>query len=348
MSDYLPGFDRTINRKIDRVMAHYSLSQAAEVILNQKISRHLKPKTIEGVQGQIKALLGYFGDIPLNEITAEAFIAYQVHRSKAACADTVNHECALLKKMLKKATVVSEGVRTTLWEPISEYYNPLAQKEWTPPKTFTVAEQYRIFEHTAEDPNLELADIVFRITRNTTASGGELRGLKLGNLELDAKPPRVHIPRDWTKNDVRPRTIPLNEEAYAAFRAAVQRAAKLGSYREYHYLFPFRVNRALWNPLRPASTSWLRKQTAQLRKRTGIAHLKPHAFRHLAVTELLESGVPEQTVISLAGWVGRKMLETYSHTRIEAKADAVRVLDKIGPKREEPSYSPKVIVFHKR
>ena len=62
--------------------------------------------------------------------------------------------------------------------------------------------------------------------------------------------------------------------------------------------------------------------------------MKPHAFRHLAVTELLEAGVPEQTVIALAGWVGRKMLDTYSHTRIEAKNDAVRVLDKMGPQRE--------------
>jgi integrase len=95
------------------------------------------------------------------------------------------------------------------------------------------------------------------------------------------------------------------------------------------------------------SKSWLRKQTARLRKDSAVPHLRPHAFRHLAVTELLESGVPEQTVIALAGWVGRNMINTYSHARIEAKAQAVNVLDRIGPKREVPT-SSRVIVFHKR
>jgi hypothetical protein len=124
----------------------------------------------------------------------------------------------------------------------------------------------------------------------------------------------------------------LNDQAFDAFQRAVVRAAKLGSHRPEHFLFPFRVNRALWDPNRHASKRWLKRQGQKLRRATGIAHFKPHAFRHLAVTELLEAGVPEQTVIALAGWVGRKMLDTYSHTRIEAKNDAVKALEKIGPK----------------
>jgi len=55
--------------------------------------------------------------------------------------------------------------------------------------------------------------------------------------------------------------------------------------------------------------SWLRKQVVDLREVTGIDHINPHIFRHLAVTELLEQGAPEQTVIALAGLVGRKMIE---------------------------------------
>jgi hypothetical protein len=41
-------------------------------------------------------------------------------------------------------------------------------------------------------------------------------------------------------------------------------------------------------------------------KERGSRTLRPHAFRHLAVTELLESGAPEQTVIALAGGLGGK------------------------------------------
>ena len=163
-------------------------------------------------------------------------------------------------------------------------------------------EQQRIFDHAAADPNLGLAHIVFTITRNTTASGCELRGLRLQNIELNAKPPRIHIPPDSTKNDIRPRVIPLNDQALEAFSKAVDRAAKLGSHRAEHYLFPFRVNRALWDPNKPASRSWLRKQVTRLRKDSGVPHLKPHAFRHLAVTEFWKP--VSRANRHCAGWMG--------------------------------------------
>jgi len=192
-------------------------------------------------------------------------------------------------------------------------------------------------------PNLELANIAFNITRNTTASGCELRGLRLKHLELDADPPRLHVPPDSTKNNIRPRTIPLNPDALAACKRALERARGLGCHYPEDYLFPYRTNRALWDPRRPASSGWLRKQITYLREVTGIDHINPHVFRHLAVTELLEKGAAEQTVIALAGWVGRKMIETYSHARIEAKADAVELLGKSGHNAPERSIAKRAI-----
>jgi hypothetical protein len=49
-------------------------------------------------------------------------------------------------------------------------------------------------------------------------------------------------------------------------------------------------------------------------------------MRHQAITKLAESGASEQTIMSLAGHVSRKMLEHYSHIRLEAKRQAVRAL----------------------
>ncbi len=203
------------------------LVEATQTVLSQKLSKHLKPKSIESIKGQTAALLKYFGDIPLSEVTAGSFVAYQEQRSKVACPDTVNHECALLKKILKKAVVERNGYRTSLWEPIDEYYAPMKPRAWQPPRVFTVPEQERIFSLAAGDGNLELANIVFTITRNTTASGCELRGMRLKHLELKADPPRVYVPE--AKNEFRPRLIPLNEQAVAAFERAVLRCAKLGS-----------------------------------------------------------------------------------------------------------------------
>ena len=144
-------------------------------------------------------------------------------------------------------------------------------------------------------------------------------------MDLEADPPQIHIPPDSTKNNVRSRSIPLNADALDACKRALARAKQMGCLYAEDYLFPLRIDRATWDPKRPASPSWLHKQVLHLRELTGIDHINPHTFRHLAVTELLEQGAPEQTVIALAGWVGRRMVETYSHTRIESKADAVKL-----------------------
>lgn len=309
-----------------------SLYDATDTWLKGKRAKGRLPKTLECAEGYVRHLKLFFGDMPLQQFDAGSIKAYQIARTQGVGvfadengdpqpvgASAVNHEVNALQQILRKAG---------LWAPISDFYAPLKDTEWKPPKTFTTKEEARIFETASNDPNVELFEIVATITRNTTASGCELRGLKMQHLELYAKPPRVHIPPDATKNDIRPRTIPLNAEALEAFTRAVDRAHRLGSHAPYHYLFPFRVNRRLWNPNRPASPSWLRKQTQKMRDATGIQHIRPHAFRHLAVTELLESGAPEQTVIAIAGWVSRKMIETYSHTRIEAKAEVLKALEK--------------------
>jgi len=327
----------------EKNMSALTLFAAADVWLAGKISKALLPKTIECCTGNLKQLKLFFGDIPLTSFHAGSFKAYQIARSQGIGVfaaengapqpvgpSAINHELNVLQQILRKAG---------LWDGIKDYYAPLKEPDWTPPKTFTMREQREIFEKAEHDPNVELFDIVSRITRNTTASGCELRGLRLRDIEMDCRPPRIHIPRTATKNDIRPRTIPLNREAEEAFRRALDRAYRLGSFQPYHFLFPFRINRKLYDPNRPASKSWLRKQTDKMRVITGIGHIRPHAFRHLAVTELLESGVPEQTVVAIAGWVSRNMLDTYSHARIEAKADALRVLEK------KPVVSEKVLHF---
>ena len=319
----------------EKMMSTMGLFQAGEVWLAGKIGKLLLPKTIECCQGNLRNLMRFYGDMPLKDFHAGSLKAYQVARGQGSGVfsdsgpvgvSSINHELNVLQQILTKAG---------LWGPVKDFYAPLAEPHWHPPKTFTLKEQQTIFDFAALDPNVELAQIVFTITRNTTASGCELRGLRFRDIDMSARPPRVHIPPDSVKNAIRPRVIPLNQEAEQAFRSALDRANRLGAHKPEHYLFPFRVNRKHWDPNRPASKSWLRKQTYKMREGTGIPHLKPHAFRHLAVTELLESGAPEQTVIAIAGWVSRNMINTYSHARIEAKADALRMLDKRGPNRAE-------------
>jgi integrase len=51
-----------------------------------------------------------------------------------------------------------------------------------------------------------------------------------------------------------------------------------------------------------------------------------HDLRHQYITELLEAGAPEAAVLSIAGHVSRKMMEHYSHIRMEAKRKAIEGL----------------------
>jgi integrase len=275
----------------------------------------------------LRALLRFFGDMPLQQIQPRSILAYQTSRSKQVGASAVNHEVNALSQILKKCG---------LWGPIRDYYSPLPEPAWKAPKVYTREEQRQIFASAKGDPNLELAEIVFTITRNTSASGCELRLSRLNSVDLTSPEPTFQVTGDVAKNDVRPRIIPLNAAALVAFRRALERAAKLGSHLPEHYLFPFRVNKAKWDPNRPASRSWLRKQTARLREMTGIQHIKPHTWRHQLCTEMLEQGVPEETVKGVMGWCSKRMVDTYSHTRLAAKADALSVLENIHHEASDP------------
>ena len=294
---------------------------AAKFWYDSKIP-YWKPKTAECNQVFIHALQKFFGTTVLAEVHPGMLRAYQVERGKIAGPSTINHELNVMAQILRRAG---------LWSAMRDYYHPIREPAWKPPKVFSDTEEQRIFAFAERDPNLDLVRIVFTITKNTTASGSELRMLKLQHIHLDARPPRLEIPPEAAKNTARPRMIPLNEEAVAALREAVTRAAECGSYQPYHHLFPMRVKRNFYNPLKPASKSWLRKQTKALRERTQVHHLQPHGWRHQAVTRMLESGVLEHHVVKIAGWRSERMLARYGHARIEEQLSAVQTLCKKKP-----------------
>jgi hypothetical protein len=66
-----------------------------------------------------------------------------------------------------------------------------------------------------------------------------------------------------------------------------------------------------------------------------------HDMRHSAITELAESAeASEQTILSIAGHVSRKMLEHYSHIRNEAKRKALDALAKPGETAAQTAHEP--------
>lgn len=70
--------------------------------------------------------------------------------------------------------------------------------------------------------------------------------------------------------------------------------------------------------------------------------LRFHVLRHTAITILAESDASEQKVMAIAGHVSRKMLEHYSHIRMEAKRRAVGAL--MAPKSVPAAEHPEAYV----
>ena len=65
----------------------------------------------------------------------------------------------------------------------------------------------------------------------------------------------------------------------------------------------------------------------------GLKGLRFHDLRHHAITRLAEAGVPEQTLMAIAGHVSREMLEHYSHIRMQAKRQAVAAIESYNPEK---------------
>src|SRR6188768_479849 len=66
-----------------------------------------------------------------------------------------------------------------------------------------------------------------------------------------------------------------------------------------------------------------------LRDGAGLPGLRFHDLRHTVITELAEMGVADHVLESISGHLSRRMLEHYSHIRIDAKRQALDALDNL-------------------
>jgi integrase len=71
--------------------------------------------------------------------------------------------------------------------------------------------------------------------------------------------------------------------------------------------------------------SW-RSAWRTLTKKAGLSGFRFHDLRHCAITQLAEDGTSDATIMSIAGHVSKRMLERYSHVRMEAKRKAMEAL----------------------
>ena len=134
----------------------------------------------------------------------------------------------------------------------------------------------------------------------------------------------MHVRR--SKNETSHRVIPLHASAIEAAARIFERADLLGHTEPEHYLWPA----CQWgrydatNPMLKWDTVW-----RALPGEAGLHGLRFHDLRHTVITELAEMGVADHVIESISGHLSRRMLEHYSHIRIDAKRQALDALDAV-------------------
>jgi len=78
------------------------------------------------------------------------------------------------------------------------------------------------------------------------------------------------------------------------------------------------------DPGRPLG-SWKRAWTSA--KRQAGVECRIHDLRHHFISALAQTQTPDTTIQAIIGHLNRKMLEHYSHVRVEAKRRPVETLD---------------------
>ncbi len=200
-------------------------------------------------------------------------------------------------------------------------------------------------------PEWETAKLAAVLALNTTMRGCELKGLQWGDIDFMER--SLTIRR--SKTAAGQRLIPLNSDAWNTILSLRSRAQKLfgDNLKSDWYVFPHAEGftrpdatrpmsgwRSAWRSLTrsincpaceklqpPAEACADPKCRADMRGlKSLLQSLRFHDLRHHAITELAESQASERTIMSIAGHVSPKMLDHYSHVRVQAKRQALDAL----------------------
>jgi integrase len=313
--------------------ARLGFTEAAERYLEERwpgLARY----SIRTEQERSRPLKTYFGTTPLNRITADTVREYIAWRKsqkpqKGSGTEisnrTVNMEVALLRRILKRAK------RLHL---VADDLKPLPERRDIG-RAMTPDEKLRLIKVAKSKADWDTARLAMTLALNTTMRGCEIRGLRWQDVNLiDQTLTVCH-----SKTEAGERVITLNADAMSAILELRERAKQFfgDNISPDWYVFPHAEGFTKPDPAQPM-TSWrsawrsLRAAAADgdpekgMPPLPGLARLRFHDLRHHAITELAETAASDQIIRSIAGHVTQRMLEHYSHVRLEAKRKALDAL----------------------
>ena len=272
---------------------------------------HLAKRTYEIYEVAVRChLVPALGPRLLWDIGADAIASYQARRKGAdASARTINKELQVLRQILK---------RHKLWAYVQD--DVKFEREYSDiGKALTREEEKRLLKACASNA---LLSAVVTLALNTALRKNEIRTLRWSQIDFERR--TVTVGRAKTPAGSN-RVVPLNQPA---FDSLVKWAGRLVESRADDYVFPAceaagiereHPDRDRIDPSQPIK-SWRSAWRAALKRAALQARF--HDLRHTCITKLAESQASEQTVMAIAGHASRKMIDHYSHIRMEAKRAA--------------------------
>jgi len=295
---------------------------ADEYVTSRKLE--LAPASRAKEKQLLVQLRAHFKQEPLKAITAKQITEYRAWRADQNVGPaTLNAELGILRRILKRAR---------LWARVADDIRPL-KEPGTIGRALTEEEQQRLLKTAAMRPEWETAYLAAILCLNTTARGCELKGLQWADVDLFSRTLTIRK----SKTAAGERTIPLTDVACSALTRLRARAESFGPVDPAHYVFAAFVpkftfsgkkvvdyNVTGFDPTKHVN-SW-RSAWRTLTRKAGLPGFRFHDLRHCAITSLAESGAADSTIMAIAGHVSRRMLERYSHVRMEAKRTAMETL----------------------
>jgi integrase len=266
----------------------------------------------------------YFTHEPLKAITAKRITEYRTWRADQKVGPaTLNAELGILRRILKRAK---------LWARVADDIRPLKEPA-TIGRALTEEDKQRLLKAAVMRPEWETAYLAAILCLNTTARGCELKALQWSDVDLFARTLTIRT----SKTAAGERVVPLTDVAVSALARLRRRAESFGPADPSHYVFAAFVPKFTFSGKKligynitafdPSThvKSW-RSAWRTLTKKAGLPGFRFHDLRHCAITQLAEGGASDSTIMAIAGHVSRRMLERYSHVRMEAKRNAMETL----------------------
>jgi integrase len=280
-------------------------------------------------------LLPHFAKLLLTDITGEDVSRYQAARKKEhASPRTINMEVGTLRAILRKHR---------LWANIQPDVRMLRTRQDVG-RALTQDEQHRLLAACKKSRSRSLYP-AFVLSLLTSLRNGELRLLQWRQVDLLEQ--ILTVGKSKTAGG-EGRKVPLSPTAVQVlqdWRSQFPEALPC------HYVFPSErygldgeeghkggaTTRYEVRPEVPIG-SWKVSWTAA-RKLAGVS-CRWHDARHSFVSLLAEGQASDATIMSLAGHLSRKMMERYSHTRMEAKRSAISAIDSVIVGKRSTQFPP--------